>query len=315
MLKEGENQIPNVEDEAISLQGGLSCYKLTHKNEHSEPIKAYESKITIEFDKRFTENELAPRLTFLTTSEANSYGAEFASFRSGDPLKTIVVLNQDTSIKIKPKMVKYVKDIGDKCEEKNYWSLVEESFVPKVKEMCPTLCTAFILPNNSITDICKTQSEVGCASSIYMEAMKDVKMSYNGPCTTMEYDVTGITEEERREEEIKLIDGFPELVGPPSMSNPMGFKIPKDWNGKPTVMVSYTFDKPEKMTVRREYLVVDFEKLIGLVGGTMGLFLGFAFTDTALLLIDLINAMIIKIYAMVFETSGKNVTAKVQPKA
>ena len=314
MLKEGENLIPNVEDEAISVQGGLSCYKLTHKNEHSDPIKAYESKITIEFDKRFTENELAPRLTFLTTSEANSYGVEFASFRSGDPLKTIVVLNQDISIKIKPKMVQHLKDVGDKCEERNYWSLVEELFVPKVKEMCPTLCTAFILPNNSITEICKTQSEVGCASSIFMEAMKDVKFSYNGPCTTIEYDEVGKTEEQRAEEEIKIIDGFPELVGPPSMTNPMGFKIPKDWDGKPTVMVSYTFEKPEKMTVRSEYLVVNFENLIGLVGGTLSMFLGFAFTDTTFDLMNLTVAMVSKIYAMVFETSGKKITAKVQPK-
>ena len=36
-------------------------------------------------------------------------------------------------------------------------------------------------------------------------------------------------------------------------------------------------------------------------GGALGLFLGFAFTDTTFLLIDLINAMIFKIYAMVFD--------------
>ena len=56
-------------------------------------------------------------------------------------------------------------------------------------------------------------------------------------------------------------------------------------------MMSYKFDKPEKMTVRREFLNVDFESLVGLVGGTLGMFLGFAFTDTTFQLMDLISAI------------------------
>ena len=307
MLKEGKNKIPNVEDEAVLLQARISCYKLTHKSEHFEPIRAYESKIKIEFSRKFTEDQLAPCLMFYTTSEANSFGVEFNTFKNGNPLITHTCLNEHTSISIKPKMIQYLKDVRDGCEEKNIWSHVEERFIPKVKEMCPNHCTPFILPNNSITEICKTHFDFGCAAEIYMEALKEVKKSFTMPCNTIEYNDDGRTEHG------KIIDGFPKLIKIGSFGQ-SEFKIPKDWEGKPTAIMSYKFDKPEKMTVRREFFNVDFESLVGLVGGTLSMFLGFAFTDTTFQLMDLINVIIYKIYNS--KTSGQKITAnKVQPSA
>ena len=44
------------------------------------------------------------------------------------------------------------------------------------------------------------------------------------------------------------------------------------------IQVEYTF-KSDKLIVLQEYLVIDDIQLIGTVGGTMGLFIGFSFLD------------------------------------
>ena len=50
--------------------------------------------------------------------------------------------------------------------------------------------------------------------------------------------------------------------------------MPNDWH----IQVDYTFKSDELLT-RQEYLVTDETRLIGTVGGTMGLFIGFSFLD------------------------------------
>ena len=50
--------------------------------------------------------------------------------------------------------------------------------------------------------------------------------------------------------------------------------MPNDWH----IQVDYTF-KSDELVVYQEYLVTDEIRLIGTVGGTMGLFIGFSFLD------------------------------------
>ena len=176
---------------------------MSSKIEQFQPLGGFERTIKVEFDKRFTTSELPRRLTFFVTSEANSFGVEFASFKNGNPFETQVTMNEQTSISFKPKMTKYLKEMRDGCEDKNFWSHVEERFIPELEITCPNQCTPFILPNKGITDICKTHTDFGCAGSIYMDALKEVKESFTMPCSTMEYN--GMTEG-------KVIDGFPKLV-------------------------------------------------------------------------------------------------------
>ena len=50
--------------------------------------------------------------------------------------------------------------------------------------------------------------------------------------------------------------------------------MPNDYH----IQVDYTF-KSDELVIRQEYLVIDDIRLIGTVGGTMGLFIGFSFLD------------------------------------
>ena len=50
------------------------------------------------------------------------------------------------------------------------------------------------------------------------------------------------------------------------------------WNEDSTAMISYKFETPEKMEVSEEYIVVPTFKMIGDIGGILGIFIGFAFS-------------------------------------
>ena len=46
-----------------------------------------------------------------------------------------------------------------------------------------------------------------------------------------------------------------------------------------TFVTYFEFDPPYRVKVREEYLIYDFIGLVGSVGGTLGLFIGFSFYD------------------------------------
>ena len=59
----------------------------------------------------------------------------------------------------------------------------------------------------------------------------------------------------------------------------------------------YRFPKPETVSVYEEYYATTFIDVVGIVGGTLGLFIGFAFYDTVLLLFDYFLMLLEKIKA------------------
>ena len=44
------------------------------------------------------------------------------------------------------------------------------------------------------------------------------------------------------------------------------------------MIISYKYETPEQMEVREEYIVVPAFKMVGDIGGTIGIFIGFAFS-------------------------------------
>ena len=58
-----------------------------------------------------------------------------------------------------------------------------------------------------------------------------------------------------------------------------------------TFGMTVRFARPYKMTTYEEYLLYDFTELVGSVGGTLGLFIGFSFYDIILKITYLINFM------------------------
>ena len=53
----------------------------------------------------------------------------------------------------------------------------------------------------------------------------------------------------------------------------------QDWGTNYTFETLFEFASPYKVKVKEEYLIYDFIGLVGSVGGTLGLFIGFSFYD------------------------------------
>ena len=108
-----------------------------------------------------------------------------------------------------------------------------------------------------------------------------------------------------------VIKGFQKLTHPAEF----GYFVQTDkhWNGKPTVLFSYKFDSPEVMEIYAQFVVMEFVDLIGVVGGTLGLFVGFSFLDFAFKILHCFILIVKKLEMFYLEKKVKKVkkTSKV----
>ena len=65
-------------------------------------------------------------------------------------------------------------------------------------------------------------------------------------------------------------------------------------------MVRYFFETPEEMEVSEEYIVVPAFKMIGDIGGTIGIFTGFAFSPLVSQMLEYCKYFIYMIFAKFF---------------
>ena len=52
-----------------------------------------------------------------------------------------------------------------------------------------------------------------------------------------------------------------------------------DWQLGPSVIMEYSFEFPESMSVSEEYIIMNTLSMIASIGGTMGIFTGLSFFD------------------------------------
>ena len=52
------------------------------------------------------------------------------------------------------------------------------------------------------------------------------------------------------------------------------------------MIISYKYETPEQVEVMEEYIVVQAFKMVGDIGGTIGIFIGFAFSPFVTLLLE-----------------------------
>ena len=69
----------------------------------------------------------------------------------------------------------------------------------------------------------------------------------------------------------------------------------KKGNNK-TVTLKYSFAPPFLTSVQQEYLIFDVTGMIGSVGGTLGMCIGFSFTGVTTTILDFIKARILNFF-------------------
>ena len=58
------------------------------------------------------------------------------------------------------------------------------------------------------------------------------------------------------------------------------------------MMISYKFETPEQIEVSEEYIVVPAFKMVGDIGGTIAIFIGFAFSPMVTQLIEFFKSIV-----------------------
>ena len=63
----------------------------------------------------------------------------------------------------------------------------------------------------------------------------------------------------------------------------------------PTFILEYIFEAPSTMTVQEEYYVMPALDLVGVIGGNLGIFIGFSFLDFLYTILDYFKILFLKL--------------------
>ena len=292
-------------NETISIQSSDHGYRIISNAIHFNSLNKDYRTFTISFGKHLRAEQehltLPMKAIFFATSLKNSFEMEHHFF--GAPHITEIIMNHHTKVSYKVKISQRSKEKHADCVEKTYFEVFEEFFVPLVKENCPNPCTIGTFPKSSLK-LCDSvnnfdhNSHMGCEAALvhasyYDEwnpdfdflcsyeqlelALTDFRKSNYSykPCYIEEYEGKLMVDE--------IIDGMQDIFHWHHLyADDVYFPIditPSNDAQNPTIKFSYTFDKPEIATVLVEDFIVTFVDLVGIVGGTLGMFIGFAFYD------------------------------------
>ena len=166
--------------------------------------------------------------------------------------------------RLKSKKTRYIQE-KTSCRNVPLTDLVAPKFISSVKELCGSdACVPKGFPSTALRK-CEVD-EKDCSYSVlrnsFVSLQKDVNVN-TVPCDDLGYTGTYFTD-------VIEVTTFSEE-----------FLCEDNWDrDKSQSLVYYTFDLPEIMTVYDEYYIVPILDLIGLVGGTLGMFIGFSFYGT-----------------------------------
>ena len=311
-----DNIIPGVDNEIITVQKDNTwtpCYRVISKGNHFNRLKGQYRTFQIDIDKDVYVELLPPRVVIFASSLENSFGYENELlFFNQNPHITEISLNHHVSVSYKPNKIEYLKEKHTNCEEESFYEVFEKVFASKAKESCQSPCLPhpYHLPKN-IFDFCDFDSNsnfiinhdfsnMTCSQNAFYTARYEVEMSYSFvPCNKMYYEGHILQD--------YLLDGRPEMYEwDNAIDSDVEVFFPSvDENpGNVSVMFSYNFEIPETMTVQVESYIVTFMDLIGVVGGTFSMFVGFAFYDNILSFLD----YIIMIWNFIKRISRKRVS-------
>ena len=312
ILQEGNNIIPGSNGDSIFVKRSARCYSLTSKNKNLHSLEGAIRLIVLQFSKKIKavdpalahlQGKALPNwVYFVITSNANSYGIESGQFYEGKPEMVVMPINHFVSVDLETESYQNLPDIGEGCESRNFWEVIEEAFVAAIEDTCPQPCSPTIMPNNKL-DLCTLETtsngntgfNYDCAQSVLSQVSDDLS-NFKPPCNKLQYKDTS-------QGLISLIYGFifayrkynpydGAEMDLESQSNHKEYMSHEDENirlyqilldfsdEQPTIYFEYKF--PKFIMSYQQYVTITFGDLIGNVGGMLSLFIGFSFIDNIL---------------------------------
>ena len=197
-------------------------------------------------------------VSFGFVSEANYYGGFIEDWMDGKPFGVHSEQDEITIVKLEPEEYTYLQTEDESnCSEQTYLEQLKPHLVNANFSQCPSYCSPWLLPFQSDLPLCGWGSEYGdwhkrnCAREVLKDVMVNVNLKgmYSRPCHILQY--SG---------EISAHKGL-------------------DHNDDYVAFgVRYQFTPPQMTVTYKEYLIFDTIGVVGAVGGTLGMVIGFSLT-------------------------------------
>ena len=282
-LKIGENDLENsgkiVNLSIIYTYHNRLCFTLnTNRN-----VDGRETEITVSYNISYI-NERPPRIFVLFTSEENSYGITRMDWRDGKAYSFYVNsgFRKDVTLTVE-------KNINLKCNEGSFYTYVASRLSEQnLMEKCNDTCLTTSLPNDPYP-ICPNwkdwydtylyRKRLDCDLLNLFETVSD-NDEYGKTCITTQYSSLS---QESSDDDAKFIGKINHLSQYGGERGEGSF----DNDAK----IKYKFHLPLRAKVYEEYFIIDTIGLIGSVGGTLGVFIGFSFSNLIISIIEYIKTL------------------------
>ena len=220
----------------------------------------------------FKTDSTAQIKLFLST-EYGYRGCDNGRFHDGELVGMVSDQGKIHNIMVTPKKEVHLQE-NHGCRKRPYLEEFTEYFLQNLNTECPKPCKGwyYLFDCNGLylsekvrqLPICPSDSYQSLESQCFYRVLKITLGNVTKkPCTSLQYS----------------FQNYPVNYIPEDMAQSTSFAI--------------AFDSP--VTVKEEYLICDMVTLIGAVGGTMGLFIGFSFTDMANSILKLIQKLIVRV--------------------
>ena len=198
--------------------------------------------VQLNFSKEIADGEI-PFVNIFISSEENSYGMTMHDWRDGKRIRLNGVQGF-LWIEVQPKKLKKMK-LEYKCSEHGFYNCFHDDLMKQDFDHCPRKCYS-ISANRNTEPICTTLDEFQCSHNV----TKTLKAESNCKpgCTLIDFGL-----ESEYQEDLDAPDA------------------------KRNVTLAYKVLNPI-IKVEEEYLIQDFVGMLGSIGGTLGLFIGFSFS-------------------------------------
>ena len=213
--------------------------------------------IKVNFDLTFPKEDL-PEVYVIISSGNNSYGVITDEFYDGAVHVEFGSFSKDTWMKFQP--IKYValdqiSSPKSKCQKGVYfYECFQDKVLQEIGNRCPSKC--FPVSNKIFaTTPCKTQEEVDCTWNVIEEHTRDKSFLHKCPksCVSIEFKKT-----------YKWSGNYVEkYLNVPNKNHAFWF-----W-----------YKTVEDENLYTEYLIYDANSMVGSIGGALGLFIGFSFSN------------------------------------
>ena len=215
----------------------------------------------------YLNSKLTNTVIIYVTSLKNSLGGRFYKWRDGQQLKYQIEKNTLMKINLRPEKINYLKETSE-CHEESFYACIATE-LEKFDFNNGTTCEKKCLPkffgrknSSSTIPFCQNLVDEKCAMQI-IEKFAEGKMNSSKckhSCSILQYIGALYAISPNEENNASFLDWI----------------LSKGWN---KYSLWYEFTNPEnKCKVYDQYLIYNAMSMVGSVGGTFGMFIGFAFT-------------------------------------